>query len=408
MPICHPLTTQKRYLLVGPVVQNSHMRVVILVFLFGLVAFAQGGNTEADVRKAYETGEKALQQGDLALAEKSFFKVLELVPRDLGARVNLGVVFMREQKWDQALKYLSQAEKLAPQVTGIHLNIGLVHYRQGEYAAAIPEFELVLKQPPDSAQARRLLGLCYLFEERYADAATTLEPLWPVSNTDLSYLYSLAVAAGHCGRHELEQQAINKLMEEGKDSPLVHLLLGKAYLGHEEYANALAELQKAAEADPKLPMVHYNLGVVYRRDGDMAKARAEFLADAEVEPGVAFNYDQLGMLSSLEEKDGEAERYFLDAVKRDPKLGTSWFGLAKAYKQEKRFPDALKALQKAGALDPTSASVHYLRAQVLAEMGRKSEAQAEFAAVQKLKKENVDKLEQAISGKYRDPAMPSQ
>jgi len=253
-----------------------------------------------------------------------------------------------------------------------------------------------------------LLGLCYLFEERYADAATELEPLWPVSNGDISYLYSLAVAAGNAGRNDLEKHAINQLMATGKDAPLVHLLIGKAYLAHEDYTNALDELQKASEADAKLPMVHYNLGVVYHYQGDVEKARAEFLRDVALEPNVAFNYDQLGLLASLEGKEREAEAYYLDAVKRDRKLGTSWFGLAKVYKEEKRYAEALNALREAGELDPTSASVHYLRAETLAALGRKSEAQAEFAIVQKLKKEGVDKLEREISGeKYRDPELPS-
>jgi len=50
-----------------------------------------------------------------------------------------------------------------------------------------------------------------------------------------------------------------------------------------------------------------------------------------------------------------------------------------------------------------------LRAQVLTAQGRKNEAQAELATVQKLKKENVDKLEEEVSGtKYRDPERPEQ
>jgi Flp pilus assembly protein TadD len=375
-------------------------KVALFVFLFA--------NTSQNdpVRDAYQSGEAALKQGELGAAEKDFRRVLELVPKDIGARVNLGVIFMREEKWKMALDYLTQAEKLAPQVVGIRLNVGLVHYRQGDYAAAIPEFEAVLRQQPDSAQAQRLLGLCYLFQERYADATRALEPLWPASNGDMSYLYSLAVAAGNAQRHDLEERATNQLVATGKDSPLMHLLVGKAYLAHEDYTNALSELQKAEQGDANLPMVHYNLGMAYRHTGDMEKAKSEFRADSKLEPNVAFNYDQLGLLASLEGNQNDAEMYFRDAVKRDPSLGTSWFGLAKAYQKLKLFNDALGALQHAGEIDPNSASVHYLRGQVLAQLGRKAEAEAEFSTVQRLKREGVDKLEQEITGaKYRDPEM---
>ena len=350
-----------------------------------------------------------MQQGDFPAAEKSFVQVLRLVPNDVGARINLGVAFMRQQNWTQALAYLNQAEKLAPQVTGIRLNIGLIHYRQGAYAAAIPDFDNVLKRQPDSIQARRLLGLCYLFKERYADAASDLEPLWPLANTDVSYLYSLSIAAGNSGRLDLEAQATKQLMSVGNNSPLVHLLLGKADMAHRDYDGALIELQKAAAADPKLPMVHYNLGIAYRHKGDSEKAQSEFLKDAAMEPGVAFNYDQLGFLASTSGNDRQAEAYFSDAVKRDPKLGTSWYGLAKSYKQEKRYDDALKALVEANSIDPKSASVHYLRAQVLAALGRKKEAAAEFSTVHSLEKDTVDNFERKISGSsYTDPDLPAQ
>jgi Flp pilus assembly protein TadD len=376
------------------------MRVCFLLLLFW---FTQSQSTETQVREAYQAGEKALKQGALANAKRSFLRVLELVPSDVGARANLGVVFMREKNWPQALEYLSQAEKLAPQVTGIRLNIGLAHYKQDEYAAAIPQFESVLRDDSASLQARRLLGLCYLFEERYAEAASTLEPLWPVSDSDLSYLYSFAVAAGQGGRPDWEERALTKLMEVGKDSPIVHLLLGKAHLAHGDYESAMTELQAAATGDEKLPLLHYNLGLVYRHNGDREKARAEFLRDCELEPAVAFNYDQLGLLSSLDGDDREAESYYVKAVQRDHRLGTSWFGLAKIYRQEKRYSEALKALSEAETLDPRSASVHYLRAQVLAALGRSNESHNEMATVQRLKKETVDKLEQEISGStYRD------
>jgi Flp pilus assembly protein TadD len=370
---------------------------------------AQDRTREEDVKAAYVAGEEATRAGDLGAAETDFLRVLKLVPQDVGARVNLGVVYLREEKWDLALNYLKQAEKLAPQVAGIRLNIGLAYYKRGEYETAILDLGAVLKQQPNSVQARRLLGLCYLFTTRYAEAADELAPLWDESNTDVSYLYTLAVAAGNSGKRELEGRAVNQLMATAKDSPLLDLLQGKSDLAHDDYGKALTELQKAAAADPTLPMVHYNLGVVYRRMGETEKARAEFLRDTAVEPNVAFNYDQLGLLASAADQEHEAEGYFLDAVKHDHTLGTSWFGLAKIYKQQKRYGEAMHALGEAGGLDPQSASVHYLRAQVLAAEGRRDQAEAEFATVQQLKKATVDQLEREISGpKYKDGFVPVQ
>jgi tetratricopeptide (TPR) repeat protein len=374
------------------------------LLLAGAMLAAQTADPEARRKQAFEAGEAAMHASEWATAEKKFLEILATTPQDVGAHANLGVVYMREKKWKRALEELRAAEKLAPQIPGIRLDIGLVYYRQGEYHKAIAPLESVIRDQPDSAQARHLVGICYLSDERYADATAVLEPLWAASNGDLSYLYVLAVAAGQAGRHDLEDRALARLLEVGQNSPVLHLMLGKAYLNRGNDDQALGELQKAADGDPKLPMVHYNLGIIYKRGHEYEKAKEEFLKDVAVEPDVAYNYDELGNACLALEQNQEAKKYFEQAIARNSRIPTSWYGLAKIDRAEKQYAAALKALDAAGALDAKSASVHYLRAQILMQIGRKEEAQTEFAAVRRLQQETTDKLEQQISGgKYRDP-----
>jgi len=354
----------------------------------------------------YQSGEEALRRGDLASAEKAFRRVLEYAPKDVGARANLGVIFMREQAWNRALRELETARKLAPQMTGIRLNIGLAHLRQGTFAEAIPAFESVVRDEPGSMQARQLLGICYFFEERYADAVGALETLWPANNDDLNYLYVLTIAAGKAGRHDLEIKASERLLQVGKDSAELHLFLGRAYLSRGQDDQALTELKHAEQLTPRLPFVHYNLALAYKRQHDFARAKREFLKDRDIEPDVAYNYDELGTVSAALGENTEALRYFQEAVKRDSRLATSWYGLAKIYRQKKNYAEAAKALDAAARVAPNSASVHYLAAQVLLDQGRRGEAQQELAVVRKLQKERTDTLEREISGdRYRDPQL---
>jgi tetratricopeptide (TPR) repeat protein len=388
---------------------NFKARLVLAAIWIVPALAAQTAAPEALRRQAFEAGDSAMRRGQLAEAEKRFLEIVAMAPGDVGAHANLGVIYMRQQKWKRALEELRRAEKLAPQIPGIRLNIGLAYYRQGEYHKAIAPFESVVRDQPDSAQPRHLVGFCYMFDERYADAASALEPLWASSNSDLSYLYVLAVAAGNAERHDLEERALARLLDVGQNSPVLHLLLGKAYLNRGDDDKALVELQQAAATDAKLPMVHYNIGVVYKRRREYEKATEEFLKDIAVEPDVAYNYDELGTIGLTREQNLEARRYFEQALQRNSQIGTSWYGLAKIAKAEKRYAQALKALDSAGAIDPKSASVHYLRAQILMLLGRKAEAQTEFAAVRRLQVETTDKLELQISGaKYRDPQLPAE
>ncbi len=334
----------------------------------------------ADPAKVFQRGQDALAHSRLDDAERDFRQVLQLDPQAGGAYANLGVVYMRRKQWTKALETLQKAEHLLPQVAGIRLNIGLAYYRQNEFLKATPPFESVVRDQPEALQPRYLLGLCYFFAERWADAATTLEPLWAQESGQLPYLYVLSNAAHRAGRKELDNRATEQLIKLGDGSPEYRLFVGKYHLNLGQYDAALAEFQAAAEADPKLPFVHFNLGLTYLKKQDYPRARDEFLKDAAVEPDLALNYDELGDVYWLMQDDKNAETSYREALRRDPRLVNSRLGLAKIYERQEKYGPALVEINAAVKLDPARTDIHYVRGQVLLHLGRKEEAQKELKA----------------------------
>ena len=339
---------------------------------------AASGGTAQDLSQLFQAGQDALHRGRLDEAERDFREVLKANPQVGGAYANLGVVYMRRKQWANALESLRKAEGLMPQVAGIRLNIGLAYYRQNEFLKAIPPFESVVRDQPESLQARHLLGLCYFFAERWADAADTLEPLWPQQSNQLSYLYVLSIAAHRAGKKELDERATTQLVKTGEGSPEFHLFMGKAHLNLEQYDMALADFQAAAEANPKLTFLHFNLGLTYLKKQDYEHARDEFLRDAAIEPDVVNNYDELGDVYSLLQQDGDAEKNYREALRRNSQLINPYLGLTKIYQREEKYQQALNAIDAAGKLDPGRTDIHYLRGQVLIHMGRKEEGKKEL------------------------------
>jgi tetratricopeptide (TPR) repeat protein len=152
-------------------------------------------NAKQQAALIFQHGEDALKRGRLNEAEHDFRQILALDPQAGAAYANLGVVYMRRKQWTEALETLRKAQRMLPQMAGIRLNIGLAYYRQNEFLLAIPLFESVVRDQPGALQARYLLGQCYFFASRWADAAVTLELLWPQESTQLNYLYVLSIAA---------------------------------------------------------------------------------------------------------------------------------------------------------------------------------------------------------------------
>ena len=384
----------------------KQVRVSAIAFLSVAVLRLPAAAQPAGVQQVFEQGQQALEHGDLSSAEKAFRRVLDAEPNNVGAHGNLAVVYMRRREWKLALAQLHAAERLAPNMPGIRLNIGLVHYHQSNYPRAIPPFASVLHDQPDSTQARYLLGLCYFFTERYDDTIQTLQPMWPQESRNLNYLYVLSMAAGKAGRKDLDEQATNQLLAVGKGSAELHIFLGKAHLAHYMYDRALAEFEQAARIDPKQPFVHYFLGTAHQRRNELESAKQEFLKDIAIEPDVAYNYGQLGEVCYSLDQTTEAEHYFKEALRLDAGLVTSEYGLAKIYREQGKYPEALKALDGVVAADPASSSVHYLRGQVLSEMGRRAEAKQAFDEALRLKQATRDELERKISGQQvSDPQL---
>jgi tetratricopeptide (TPR) repeat protein len=353
---------------------------------------------QSTIPELFGSGEAALRAGNLDQAESSFKQVLAQDPNSAGAYANLGVIAMRRQNWPAALDLLHKAERLAPNVAGIRLNIGLVYYRQSEFRSAIAPFESVVRDQPDGLQARYLLGLCYFFTERYADAVHALQDLWPQESNDLNYLYVLGNAADKAGNTELQDRALGRFVELGQNTAEYHLLMGKAFLNREENDKALAELQQAAQSDPNLPFVHFNLGLVYLARLDFDRAKEQFEKDIALEPDVAFNYDRLGLVYIYQQQDPKAEENFREALRRDSHLSSSYFGLARVYQREKKFDQALAAIDSAIKIDGDNPNYHNLKGQILLRQGHTQGGQAELAAATSLLNASRARRQTELSG----------
>jgi tetratricopeptide (TPR) repeat protein len=397
---------RSRYLLLFGLLIGGHSKAFCVTHLESfrtsgqemLIALQDLSNSGSDAATLFSEGLQAMKSGQLSKAEDLFRRVIALDPKSGAAHINLGVTYMRERRWDDALAELRRAEIISPNVPGIQLNIGLAYYRKNDFDAAIEPFSESLKLQPNSPQASYLLGLCYFFTNKYKAAADTLTPLWERESTNLNYLYVLSIAASKSSNVLLQKQAFDRMIAIGQNTPEFHLYVGKAWLAGHDTDHALEQFQAAAALKPDLPLVHYFLGRTYLERYAYAEAEAELKKDAVIEPEFAYNYEELGLLYAKLNEPEKAEASFRKAIEHNRELVNSYFGLAKLYRDAARYQEALGMLDHAEALAPQSASVHYMRGQVLNHLGQRSQARQEFDTASKLLKSFNDRLQQDPSG----------
>ena len=221
-----------------------------------------------------------------------------------------------------------------------------------------------------------------------------LTPLWEGESGHLNYLYVLSIAASKASDKALQKRAFDQMLAIGQNSPEFHLYLGKAWLAEDDTGKALDEFHLAAAGRSDLPLVHYFLGRTYLERHAYPEAEAELKRDIAIEPELAYNYEDLGILSSLLEQQDKAEAYFHQAIERNETLVNSYFGLAKLYRDSGRYREALEMIDRAIALAPKSASLHFTRGQVLAKLGHVKQARVEFDRAAELLQSFNDRLQQ--------------
>src|SRR5215469_9296657 len=95
----------------------------------------------------------ALNARDYAAAEAGFQQVLLLSPNHLNSLLNLGIVFSRTSRVDQAIAVYRRALELSPASESARLNLGLAYMREQSYGDALAVFKVLIEQNAASLPA---------------------------------------------------------------------------------------------------------------------------------------------------------------------------------------------------------------------------------------------------------------
>ncbi len=99
-------------------------------------------------KEIFDGAARALAAGDYENAERGFQSVLRQQPGNIAALSNLGVIYSRTSRADEAIAVYRRALKLSPDDKAILLNLGLAYLKQEAHARALPLFARVVAIDP--------------------------------------------------------------------------------------------------------------------------------------------------------------------------------------------------------------------------------------------------------------------
>jgi Flp pilus assembly protein TadD len=126
--------------------------------------------SEAEARPFLEEGERHLQSGDFAVAERAFTRAVELAPDSAVAHNKLGVVFAHQRRFDEAISRFNRAAALAPVYAPAYSNLGNAYREKGQLAEALAAYQRAVAIDPDYWVAHQNLGILYKQMGRVAEA----------------------------------------------------------------------------------------------------------------------------------------------------------------------------------------------------------------------------------------------
>lgn len=152
---------------------------------------------------------------------------------------------------------------------------------------------------------------------------------------------------------------------------------GAALLKDGKFDEAVAELQKAADAAPKSAVIQSNLAYAYDRQGRTEEAVAAYRKALELDPKNAIVRNNLANLYSKQGLYEDAAREYEDLVQRDPDNATAKANLDAMLKNktvlQERKDQVSSAVQGADA-KPKDPQAAYNAARVYARLGDADQA----------------------------------
>ena len=342
-----------------------------------------------------------LEQQDQTLEAEAAWKSLAAQnPRNPEPLAHIGLLESRQEHFDQAAAFYSQAYTLAPTMPGLQMNLGLADFKASHFADAIKVFEAVAATHPSIELSNRLtilLGMAHYGIGDYLVAIPYLERATQQDAQSLPLRLTLAHSCLWSKQYTCVERVTRQILNLAPDSAEADMLAGEALDDDGNDTGAIAQFRAAVTANPQEPNANFGLGYLLWKQHHFPEAvpafEAELTLDATHAQARAYLGDCLVEMADY----SAAEAQLVQAVQADPKNSMAHRDLGIVYASTSRNELAVEQLQTAVQLNSADYATHWRLAKVYRVAGEKEKAAAEFALASKMTRSENDALVQKLA-----------
>ena len=179
------------------------LAVVVIAVVLGLTAWLGRRALPVVALLAAGFGTFAILRGhDYRSAEVLWTDVIVHYPANPRAHGNLGVAYLAQGRWEDALASCREQIRLDPADVDGHVGAGCALTNLGRAAEALPYFAEALRRKPDDLAAHNNLGIALAALQRWPEAAREFAAALQAQPADAILHHNLAVVLDRLGRRD--------------------------------------------------------------------------------------------------------------------------------------------------------------------------------------------------------------
>lgn len=344
-------------------------------------------------------GATLLHSGQTAAAGEQFQKALSLEPNTFDANHNLGEFYVQIGSVADARPLLEKAQHINPHAYDNGYDLAMADFVLGKFVDARDIVSSLIAQK-DTGELHNLLGQIDEKSGRFVEAANDYETaahLDPSEQNLFDWGSEMLLHRTYDPAVEIFQKAADRYPK----SPRVFIGLGLALYSRGKYDEAVKALIAAADLDPSDARCYLFLSKAYNSSPTYAEDVIQrFRRYAELQPANArAQYYYAVSLWKGRHTDnassdfGPVESLLLKAVSLDPSLIDAHVQLGNLYADQHAWEKSIPQYELALNLNPNLADARYRLGTDYVHVGRKDDAQKEFAVYQKLRADHLAEVD---------------
>jgi len=248
-----------------------------------LEAYLQQNPDQLAVRNALGDQYSRLGQGPLAM--NHYHVVTGLQPNDPGARVGLGELALREQRFQEGIDEFEKAKTSIPNDYRVLSGLGNAYFELGNCERAIAPLWQALQLGPNNYVLAKTLATCLTRMGNWTDLLATLRTGTPEEAGDEEATAMVMKAFENTKDTRSAEAYLRRVLSSAPANIGAHTYLGDLLYDGNRLPDARAEYLEIVKLAPDSPRIHERLGDMAQSPDEAAEARRHYESAARSPKG---------------------------------------------------------------------------------------------------------------------------